>query len=104
MYPLGSPAATGERVAAVRSLRCQACAHGGGVPGSSGIGLAALLMQKLPVALMSSVLLYMRWTFQVFGPTVIVVVSPLQMSPFSSLTGPNQPRLKIGSVAISENS
>ena len=32
---------------------------------------------------MSSNLEYIRWTVQVFAPTVIVADSPLQMSPFS---------------------
>src|ERR1700676_4812297 len=76
-----------------------------GPGGSLGIGLGAVVMQNdAPLVAMSSCLLYCRWTSHVLGPTAKKSVSPLQMSPFSSLVGPNHPVGNCGSVTISANS
>src|SRR5579863_9908977 len=57
-----------------------------------------------PLLCMSSHLLYISCTFQVFAPTVMLPEFPLQISPFSATPGSTHAELFNGSVIISVNS
>src|SRR5712692_5241050 len=68
-------------------------------PGTSlGMGFGAVTIQNVaPLVAISSALLYWRCTFQVFGPTVRLAASLLQISPFSAPEVASNQALSCGS-------
>src|SRR5260370_42475808 len=69
------------------------------------MGFGAVTTQNVAALVaISSALLYWRCTFQVFGPTVMLAASPLQISPFSEPELASNQALSCGSVIISPNS